>query len=176
MTHEYLEVAAGETLNLTGISFIDHASGSNRVDKFQRNIDLLAEAITTEPDAGIVARYTFYLANSYRDSGQKEPALTTYLERARLGSWYQEVFVSLLNAARLKEALDHAGEDVIAAYSEATASCPTRSEALHGAARTAETRACTERGYGFAVQGPGSCVPDRRLVRRGLDLRVWPAG
>ena len=83
VTHEYLDVRAGETQNLEGISFIDHATGSNRVDKYQRDIRLLTDAIATERDAGLIARYTFYLANTLRDSGDKETALKTYLERAR---------------------------------------------------------------------------------------------
>jgi glycosyltransferase involved in cell wall biosynthesis len=53
VTHEYLDVRAGETKNLEGISFIDHRTGSNRVDKYQRDIRLLTDAIATEPDPGL---------------------------------------------------------------------------------------------------------------------------
>ena len=41
----------------------DHASGSNRVDKFERDIWLLSEALKTEPGNH---RYQFYLAQSLR--------------------------------------------------------------------------------------------------------------
>jgi glycosyltransferase involved in cell wall biosynthesis len=116
VTHEYLDVPVGETRNLEGISFIDHATGSNRVDKYERDARLLTEAIATERDAGMIARYTFYLANTLRDSGQKEAALKIYLERARLGNWYQEIFMSLLHAARLKEELEYSRECRVLGY------------------------------------------------------------
>jgi len=105
VTHEYLNVQKGKTENLEGVSFIDHGTGSNRVDKNERDIRLLTGAIARERDAGMIARYTFYLANTLRDSGKREAALETYLKRARLGNWDQEVFISLLNAAELKEPL-----------------------------------------------------------------------
>ena len=44
-------------------------------------------------------------------------------------------YVPLLRAARQKEQLGRPDDEVIAAYMEATAACPTRAEALHGAAR-----------------------------------------
>ena len=153
VTHEYLDVLAGETENLEGVAFIDHATGANRVDKYQRDIRLLTGAIATEPDPGLVARYTFYLANTLRDNGNPEAALKTYLERASLGHWHQEVFISLLNAARLKEELKYSDDEVISSYMEATAACPTRAEALHGAARFCRNRGINERGYEFAKQG-----------------------
>jgi glycosyltransferase involved in cell wall biosynthesis len=161
VTHEYLDVRAGETKNLEGISFIDHATGANRVDKYQRDIRLLTDAIGTE--SGLIARYTFYLANTLRDSGDKEAALKTYLERAGLGHWYQEVFVSLLNAAQLKEALEYSNDDVISAYMEAAAFCPTRAEALHGAARLCRIKGVYERGYQFAKQGLAIPCPNEAL-------------
>jgi glycosyltransferase involved in cell wall biosynthesis len=153
VTHEYLDLGTAETKNLEGVGFIDHASGSNRGDKYPRDIQLLTDALAMERDPGLKARYTFYLANTLRDGGDKEAALRSYLERARLGYWYQEVFMSLLNAARLKEELKYSNDEVVAAYVEAAASCPTRAEALHGAARFCGEKGLYERGYQFAKQG-----------------------
>jgi tetratricopeptide (TPR) repeat protein len=101
----------------------------------------------------MVARYAFYLANTLRDSGQREAALRIYLQRARLGHWQQEVFMSLLNAAMLKEALGYTNEDVMSAYMDAVAACPARAEALHGAARFCRTKGLYEQGYAFAARG-----------------------
>ena len=39
-------------------------------------------------------RYTFYLANSYRDSGQPEKAIQTYIKRTSLGGWFEEIWQS----------------------------------------------------------------------------------
>jgi len=143
VTHEYLSPRSGETSDLQGISFIDHATGSNRTEKYERDIRLLTDAIATERDPGMIARYNFYLASTLRDGDQKEAALETYLNCARLSSWPEEVFVSLLNVAQLKEGLEHSDDQIIAAYIEASAACPTRAEALHGAARFCRNKAST---------------------------------
>ena len=66
VTHEYLDVPGG-VQELRGVWYKDHASGSNRVDKFERDIRLLREALEKEPDNH---RYWFYLAQSYRDAGR----------------------------------------------------------------------------------------------------------
>ena len=163
MTHEYLDVLSGETSNLEGISFIDHGTGSNRADKYERDIRLLTDALATECDRGMVARYTFYLANTLRDSGQKEAALETYLLRARLGDWYQEVFISLLSVAELKEALEYSNDEIIAAYVNATTACPTRAEALHGAARFCRNKGFYERGLRVCHQGLAIAYPNEAL-------------
>ena len=68
VTHEFLNVPPGETRSLDDISFIDHASGSNRGDKYARDLHLLTEALAGERDPMLVARYVFYLANTLRDT------------------------------------------------------------------------------------------------------------
>jgi hypothetical protein len=163
VTHEYLDVRAGETKNLDGIRFIDHATGANRVDKYDRDIRLLRDAIRTETDADLTTRYNFYLANTFRDSGQKEAALAAYLKRASLGGWEQEVFMSLLNAAKLKEELEFPHEEVIAGFQAATASCPTRAEALHAASQFCRNQKLYEQGYQFAARGLKIPYPDDAL-------------
>ena len=45
VTHEYLEVPGGESQQLHGVWYKDHASGSNRVEKFERDVRLLREAL-----------------------------------------------------------------------------------------------------------------------------------
>ena len=168
VTHEYLDVRAGETKAIEGISFVDHRSGANRGGKYERATRLLPKAIATESDPRLIARYTFYLANALRDGGRKEAALETYLKRAGLGHWQQEVFLSLLYAAELKQALQYPDEDIIAAYVRATASCATRAEALYGAACFCRSKGLPERGYQFAAAGAVIRHP-----RRGLFVRDW---
>jgi len=64
-----------------------------------------------------------------------------------------EVFLMLLGAAREKEKLGRPDDEVISAYVEATAACPTRAEALHGAARFCRNKGLHERGHEFATKG-----------------------
>ena len=165
VTHEYLDVLAGQTESLAGIAFIDHATGSNRADKFRRDIRLLTDQISKEHDQSLVARYTFYLANSLRDNGDHKAALKIYLRRTRLGYWDQEVFVSLLNAARLKEKVEYPDEEVIAAYQKAASSCVFRAEALHGVSRFCRMKAIHEQGYHFAAKGLEIEQPHEALFR-----------
>jgi hypothetical protein len=101
----------------------------------------------------LLARYQFYLAQSYRDSGDLEKALEHYLARAELGFWQEEVFMSLYSAARLKERLGHPGQDVIDAYLRAADAAPRRIEALHGASRFCRYQKRYEEGYRIAKRG-----------------------
>jgi glycosyltransferase involved in cell wall biosynthesis len=153
VTHEYLDIRKGETLNLEGISYIDHATGSNRFEKYERDVRLLKGAIEKESDPGLIARYTFYLANTYRDAGQAEEAIAAYGERVKCGGWAEEVFVSQFNIARIKEEQGRPEDEVVAAYETAAAAAPWRAEALHAAARYCRDKGRYAQGYDFAQRG-----------------------
>jgi hypothetical protein len=45
----------------------------------------LENALRTETDPFLISRYTFYLAQSYRDCGEKRQALQAYSRRSQLG-------------------------------------------------------------------------------------------
>ena len=90
-THEYLEVGGAPQPLLAGVSFLDHASGSNRVSKYSRDIALLTDSLATEPDN---PRSVFYLANSYFDSGKTVEAEQWYGRRLGLGGYEEEHFIS----------------------------------------------------------------------------------
>jgi hypothetical protein len=130
--------------------------------------------LAAERDPMMTARYMFYLANTLRDSGQGEAALPMYLRRVNLGGWRQEVFLSLLNAAMLKETAGYPDGEVISTFMAATASCRGRAEALHGAARFCRTKGLYEQGYAFAAQGlvlarPGDALfPEDWIYDYGL--------
>ena len=66
VTHEYLDVPGG-TRPLRGVWYKDHASGSNRTDKFDRDMRLLEKGLRR---SRTTAAYWFYLAQSYRDGGR----------------------------------------------------------------------------------------------------------
>ncbi len=85
------------------------------------------------------------------------------LRRSRLDHWQQDIFISLLNVARLKEAFKYSNDEIVAAYMEANAACPTHAEALHGAARFCRYKGMHERGYEFAAQGLAIAYPHHAL-------------
>jgi hypothetical protein len=117
----------------------------------------------------------FYLAQSYRDFGEREQALEHYLIRAELGFWQEEVFISLYCAAPLEEQLDHPEDEVVAAYLRAADALPSRVEALHGASRFCRFKARYEEATG--LPNGGLEFPCRRTGSSlNLDLRRRPAG
>jgi len=75
------------------------------------------------------------------------------LRRSTIDQWQQDIHLSLLNAAKLKEALSYSKDEILAAYTEAADVCPTRAEALHGAARFCRINGIHQQGYEFAAMG-----------------------
>src|SRR5208283_4741303 len=104
-------------------------------DKYRKDAEALEQALQAEQDAFLRSRYTFYLARSYRDAGDKEKALDNYLKRAELGYWTEEVFESLYGAAELLKAMGRPLDEVIAMYLRASDAVLSRAEALHAASR-----------------------------------------
>lgn len=95
VTHEY--VSTPEHTKFAEIAkdaaFIrDIGDGGAKADKFERDIRLLKQGLVDHPDND---RYTFYLANSYRDNGDLDLAIETYTKRAALGGWFEEVWMSM---------------------------------------------------------------------------------
>ena len=130
VTHEYIEVK-GEGRRLSGAWYKDHASGSNRVDKFERDIRLLKEALKTEPENH---RYQFYLAQSLRDAGRTAEAAEAYAKRAGMGGWDEEAWYARLQQARcLKTLKDEGGflREAAAAFNQRS----HRAEPLYDLAR-----------------------------------------
>ena len=94
VTHEYVNSPPNtrEDQIDKNICFIrDIGDGGSKADKFIRDVALLKKGLEKEPND---VRYTFYLANSLKDSGQKEEAIQMYLKRIQLGGWIEEVWHS----------------------------------------------------------------------------------
>jgi tetratricopeptide (TPR) repeat protein len=79
-----------------------------------------------------------------------------------------DAYIKLLHAAREKERLAGQENEIISAYSEASAACPTRAEALHGAARFCRHKRMHEQGYQYAAQGLAIAHP-----KNGLAVEDW---
>jgi LPS sulfotransferase NodH/glycosyltransferase involved in cell wall biosynthesis len=142
---------------LLGARIIMNYDGARRslsIEEYSRqDAAVLQSALVTETDPFLVARYTFYLGQAYFDAGEAEKALATFLARAELGGWADEVFVSLCRAAQLKADLGHDGDEVIATYLKAHGVAPHRAEALHHAARFCRIKERFQQGYDFAQRG-----------------------
>jgi tetratricopeptide (TPR) repeat protein len=94
VTHEYVKTPEGSvygTLERKDIFINDIGDGGCKADKFIRDIRLLKKGLEELPNND---RYTFYLANSYRDAGQYDNAIETYKKRIEIGGWFDEVWHS----------------------------------------------------------------------------------
>lgn len=155
--HEFVTSQEPHRIENLAIGMRRHHDGARRKDSswFSRDIEVLERALQSETDPSMRARYTFYLAQSYRDSKNPQKAVEHYLRRARQGHWSEEVYVSLYQAGRLMHSLDAPDDDVLALYREASAISPERIEALHAASRLCRIRKRYKEGYDFAKRGLG---------------------
>jgi glycosyltransferase involved in cell wall biosynthesis len=147
VTHEYLDIGAGS--QLLGCHFIDHADGSNRPDKFARDIKLLLAALKKEPTNG---RYMYYLAQSFRDKGEPQSAANWYKKRMNAGGWDEEAWSARVNYAHCLKALnDEDGfiRELLAAYNFR----PSRAESLYDLAKHYRDKTQQNTSLLFSVEG-----------------------
>jgi tetratricopeptide (TPR) repeat protein len=100
VTHEYIDVPGGDgevELRTDLIEFKDYATGSNRVNKIERDILLLRAGLEEEPGN---ERYHYYLAQSFRDGGRLAEAAAWFEKRASMGGFPEEAWAARLNEAR----------------------------------------------------------------------------
>jgi glycosyltransferase involved in cell wall biosynthesis len=171
VVHEYLEAPPGalsrETIKGITIRYGGGGARSQNPRKYQDDAAMLERALSTETDPFLVARYAFYLAQSYRDCDEKEKALSNYLKRAELGFWNEEIYVSLFEAGNLMASLGWTFDQVIAAYERAFQIVPTRAEALHAASRYCREKGKNLQGMQFAHRGLELKQPT------GLFVQSW---
>ena len=134
ITHEYLAAREPNTrIELGSYLETDGRRLSKTSERCAKDAIMLEEALKENP---FDSRNMFYLAQSYRDSGQTDKAITTYLRRTGMGGWVEEIWYSLLQIAALKSANRTIPEaEVVAAFLQAYEARPTRAESLGMLAR-----------------------------------------
>jgi glycosyltransferase involved in cell wall biosynthesis len=130
---------------------------------YRRDAEILEKALATERDPFLIARYTFYLAQSYRDCGESRNAIRYYLRRAELGFWHEEIYISLLSAAQIKGLLDDPEDEIRALFDRAILVCPERAEAHHGASFYFGRRGQHVKAFSYAQEALHLKVPDEAL-------------
>jgi len=85
---------------LTGGYIISGREGSRNKDplKYLKDALILEQGLLDEPNN---ERYVFYLAQSYRDNVKHKLAIKYYIKRAEMGGWFEERYISYLEAGRL---------------------------------------------------------------------------
>ncbi|RWA58814.1 glycosyltransferase [Mesorhizobium sp.] len=159
VTHEYIDVPGGVE-ELRSVWYKDHATGSNRVDKFERDIRLLLEALEKDPENH---RYWFYLAQSYRDAGRTPEAAVAYAKRAAMGGWDEEAWNASLQEARcLRKLGDDAGfiRQALAAFDQR----PQRAEPLYDLARFYREKGMNDASVLFSEAGLAIKRPEQDIL------------
>ncbi|MBP1182848.1 glycosyltransferase [Methylobacterium sp. PvR107] len=130
---------------------------------YRQDAGILEKALTTERDPFLIARYTFYLAQSYRDCGELRKAIENYSRRSELGNWREEVYISLLSAAQLKGFLGDPEDEVRAIFDRAIPVCPERAEARHGASVFFRQRGQHAEAFLYAQEALHLTAPNEAL-------------
>ncbi|MFJ6636888.1 glycosyltransferase [Streptomyces sp. NPDC091376] len=160
VTHEYLTCDQHTTQeNLDALVVEDFADGGARHDKFERDARLLGAEMARDPDN---PRTVFYLAQTMRDMGQIDEAITLYSRRARMGGWVEEVYYSLLQVGVLAA---ESGEwpTAMNALTQAWDCRPQRLEACYELASRLRTMGRYHAAHAFARAGVDRDVPDDLL-------------
>ena len=162
--HEYPESTPAATsrnaLSEPKIKASTEGARSSDPLKYQRDAEALEQGLRDEPDN---TRYMFYLAQSYRDAALLDKALLAYEHRASAGGWDEEVWRSLLEAARLTERLARPHEEIVAAFLRVYVSRPTRAEPLADLARVMRLKDQFSQAYVYAKLAATLPFPRDRL-------------
>jgi len=127
VTHEYLTCDVPTTRSfLSSLVFRHHADGGTRPEKFQRDKNLLEEAVRKDAND---SRAMFYLAQTRQNLGDTTGAIAAYRKRIDMGGWDEEVFWSLYQIGHV---LKSQGDWAFAmqAFLSAWEYRPTRAEPL----------------------------------------------
>jgi Glycosyl transferase family 2 len=148
-THEYLTRARPHTEDrLPALVVEDHADGSSRRAKLERDRPLLEAELEADPAN---ERALFYLAQTARELGDEARAIELYGRRVDLGGWPEEVFYAAYQRGRLLARRDP--EAGFAALADAAALRPTRAEPLYELAALMRERGAARSARDYALQG-----------------------
>ncbi len=131
VTHEYLDCNQPYTsATLNNVKYVSGDGGASTYDpkKFLKNVKLLEEGLKQEPHN---SRYAFYLAESYRDAGEKGKAIECYQKRVQMKGWDEEVFWSKFEMARVMQEMGLPENIVIEAFLDAHNFRPHRLEPIY---------------------------------------------
>jgi len=130
VTHEYVDCPPNTRSGQLDkdVCFIkDIGDGGSKTNKFKRDVALLKKGLEKEPNND---RYTFYLANSLKDSGEKEEAIATYKKRIEIGGWIEEVWYSYYSMGRCYQEIGNM-DGAIRSWMEGYDAFPNRVENLY---------------------------------------------
>jgi len=148
VTHEYMKTPHGtlyDSFNTNEIFINDIGDGGCKNDKCDRDIRLLTKGLEDNPKND---RYTFYLANSYRDKGENEKAIELYKQRIELGGWVEEIWYSHYCIGKCFKQMGN-NEMAIYSWMEAYNAFPKRIESLYKIVKYYRIQDCHNLAYTY---------------------------
>ena len=130
VTHEFVKTTPSTVyveIDRAKLFIDDIGDGGAKADKFERDVKLLLKGLDENPGND---RYTFYLANSYRDAGMSKEAIERYEQRIKIGGWHEEVWHSHYSIGKCYERMGDM-PNAINAWLEAYQFYPNRIENLY---------------------------------------------
>jgi glycosyltransferase involved in cell wall biosynthesis len=164
--HEFLDCKSKHWREDLPLSMRRGADGARHDDEqatYARDAAILEKALAVEKDPFLIARYTFYLAQSYRDFEEDRKARDHYLKRASLGHWIEEIYISLFSAGLLMEKLNDPAEQVLETFERAIALIPERLEVRYAASRFCRVIGRHVEAYHYAEAGLSVPMPAQAL-------------
>jgi tetratricopeptide (TPR) repeat protein len=139
-------------------------------EKYAKDAALLEAAVGRDPDN---ARNAFYLAQSYRDSGQFLKAADAYQRRASMGGWDEEVWYSVFQAGVMYERVGRLAESALS-HMRAYQLRPSRAEPVCELARRFREAGDHHVAHLFASAAAPIPAPDDILFM-DPDVYEWRA-
>ncbi|QGY06383.1 glycosyltransferase [Methylobacterium mesophilicum SR1.6/6] len=173
--HEFLECSGNPETPALPLFMRYGDDGARHRDRVTelRDIAAMEKALSTEADPFLISRYTFYLARSYRDTGQHFKALDHFLRRGEFGFDEEEVYLSLLEAVCIMEKLGAPAETVLKMYDQIIPICPDRAEARYSACRYLRSQGKFATALSYAEAGIALDVPAEGV---SIDTSVYKYG
>jgi glycosyltransferase involved in cell wall biosynthesis len=145
-THEYpYSPTAAVASDLDILTLSHFGDGGSRLNKFERDIQLLTAELDREPEN---PRNVFYLAQSYKDIGDHQNALVWYRRRVEMGGWEEEQWYAMYQVACMQQDLGEPWDDlVLQSYLKAYQCRPWRLEPIFHIAKYYREREAFALGY-----------------------------
>ena len=159
-THEYWSGDPSDNIPFELCYINDIGDGGCKTDKFERDIRLLLQEIVEQPQNG---RAHFYLAQSYKDTGRAEDAITYYKKRIEIGGWIEEVWYSYYMIGKCYEMLkdEHSMELWM---NKAFQFYPRRSENLYHLTQYFRNTSQHYKAYHYYLKGKDIPYPTDNLL------------
>jgi glycosyltransferase involved in cell wall biosynthesis len=164
VVHEFLAMPESNLSRDKAIGFFnrpiqDSDRNRDQRQKFLNDAKLIENELGKDISEWFRSRYTFYLAQCYRDAGEIEKSLENYLIRSKQGFWLEEVFISLYSAGKLMKDLKYDKSNMIQTWMDAYEIAPHRGESLWSIMQYCRINGMNYQGYIIGKQAINISYP-----------------